>query len=105
VSASGGGGNGGSQSAPGAGTGGQPNTSASGSPASGQPGNVPATLTMQPVPAPPVDSSGGTDTTAFAIAIGVVLAAGVAIWWYRRRYPETLVQRPPGAARGLVNRS
>jgi LPXTG-motif cell wall-anchored protein len=27
------------------------------------------------------------------IALGVVLAASAGIYWYRRRYPETLIER------------
>ncbi len=61
-------------------------------------GDVPATLTSQPVPA--ADSPGGDGGVGagLPIALGVVIAASGAIYWYRRRYPETLIERGPRRA-------
>jgi hypothetical protein len=61
----------------------------------GPPPEVPATLTSQPVPAA-TDQPGdeGDISAAWPIALLVVALASVGIYWYRRRYPETLIQRP-----------
>jgi hypothetical protein len=55
---------------------------------------MPATLTSQPVPvtANPDDGSRGI-SAGWPIALAVVLLASAGIYWYRRRYPETLIER------------
>jgi hypothetical protein len=63
----------------------------------GQPPEVPATLTSQPVPvATDQPGNGGGISPAWPIALTVVLLASVGIYWYRRRYPETLIGPRPG---------
>jgi hypothetical protein len=55
-------------------------------------GDVPATITYQPLPpAPKTAAERGNNVAGFVIALGVVALAAAGIAWYRRRYPETLV--------------
>jgi hypothetical protein len=59
------------------------------------PTSVPATLTSQPVPvATDRPRNNGDISAAWPLALLVVALASVGIYWYRRRYPETLIQRP-----------
>jgi hypothetical protein len=60
-------------------------------------GDVPATLTSQPVPADRPGDGGGV-SPGWPLALGVVLLSCAGIYWYRRRYPETLIDRRPRQA-------